>query len=35
MKKKLIGNQRFLDANKNGKIDKMDFMILKKRKKKK
>ncbi len=35
MKKKLKGNQRRLDVNKNGRIDKIDFMILKKRKKKK
>lgn len=35
MKKKLKGNQRRLDVNKNGRIDKMDFMILKKRKNKK
>ena len=34
-KKKLTGNQRRIDLNKNGRIDKMDFMLLRKKNKKK
>jgi hypothetical protein len=31
--KKMIGNQSKLDMNKNGKLDKKDFMMLSKKKK--
>jgi len=35
VKKKLTANQRKIDLNKNGRIDKMDFMLLRKKNKKK
>lgn len=35
MVKKLKGNQKKIDANKDGKISKIDFKILKNKKKKK
>lgn len=35
MKKKLTKRQRRLDINKNGRIDKKDFLLLRKRKKRK
>lgn len=34
-KKKLTRTQRRLDVNKNGRIDKKDFLLLRKRKKRK
>ena len=34
-KKKLTRRQRKLDVNKNGRIDKKDFLLLRKRKKRK
>ena len=34
-KKKLTRRQRRLDINKNGRIDKKDFLLLRKRKKRK
>jgi hypothetical protein len=34
-KKKLTSRQRRLDINKNGRIDKKDFLLLRKRKKRK
>jgi hypothetical protein len=34
-KKKLTRRQRRLDVNKNGRIDKKDFLLLRKRKKRK
>lgn len=35
MRKKLTRRQRRLDINKNGRIDKKDFLLLRKRKKRK
>lgn len=35
MRKKLTRRQRKLDVNKNGRIDKKDFLLLRKRKKRK
>jgi len=35
MRKKLTKRQRRLDVNKNGRIDKKDFLLLRKRKKRK
>ena len=32
VKRKLTTNQRSIDLNKNGRIDKIDFMLLRKKK---